>query len=466
MSHRCYSRVAYFWAWVFLIVGCLFGLMPTQVGQNLSAWAHLLGLSGAIASPTGNLWHVLSLSLMAAITVCAFWSARHPEQPGVYYALLVAKSVSTIGFTVLAITQAPAWILCAGGDGFVGVTLWASHHYSYKGALKVRRDFARIYRGQAPFYEVWFGKLNIAPDLAFWFRYTLLDGAIQEASSWAILFHDGRIEAGKESTDIKQLSPGNRLLIPRSETSNRFGQHPQVFHMGDNYLDAANAIGRAGSLGWDLSFHDRGRRFDHVPKTLTCLGLAKSQLSSCYLDLHFSGSIEDGDDEICFNDVPGMIGHIHGKRHAHEWAWAHCNHFDDAEDVVFEGLSARLRIAGRMTRPLSSFVLYVGKTRYAFSSIWKLTAAESEFGTGQWRFRTHHQGVTLEGELRAPSHDIAIVTYTDTDNSRLWCHNSKLSELRLHLVDSHRQIDRTFVAARTAAFEIVNRVEPKGDVML
>ena len=279
-------------------------------------------------------------------------------------------------------------------------------------------------------------------------------------------FRDGEIEAGKDTMELGQLSPANRIVVPYSDASERFGAHPQVFHWGANYLDASNALGKAGDLSWDLDFFDHGLSFNHVPKSLACLGLAKSTLASCLLDLRFSGYVANQTEELSFEDVPGMIGHIYGKQQAREWAWAHCNIFDGGEDVVFEGLSARIRVAGRLTPPLSSFVLFVDGQRYAFSSVWKIASAESTFGEGRWRFRAQSGGIILEGELEAPPGQVAVVTYTDTDDSQLWCHNSKLSRLHLHLIDPARKIDRHFEAGETAAFEIVNRQAPKRSVVL
>jgi hypothetical protein len=91
----------------------------------------------------------------------------------------------------------------------------------------------------------------------------------------------------------------------------------------------------------------------------------------------------------------------------------------------------------------------------------------SFFGEGSWTFKTTQKGVTLEGEVIAPSEEkIAVVQYTDTDDSSLWCYNSKLAELRLRITDPKRNLDKSFVAKETAAFEIVDRQSPKGGITL
>ncbi len=262
---------------------------------------------------------------------------------------------------------------------------------------------------------------------------------------------------------MSDLAPANCVLIPEAGNRDRFRGLPQVFHLGASRLDSQNALGKAGAISWDLTFRDSGKRFCHVPKALKALGIAKSTLESCFLDLRFSGTIRNGEKEIQIREAPGLIGHVYGKKQAYEWAWAQCNSFEGAEDAVFEGLSARVRLGKWITPPVSSFVLFLGEKRYAFSSVWRLFSAESKFGEGKWVFSANFKGVSIEGEATAPdSRQVALVQYTDTDGSSLWCRNSKLSDLRIRIVDPEHGIDRILLAKDSAAFEIVNRKQPQG----
>jgi hypothetical protein len=454
-----YARVARFWAIVFFTVCLLFLLMPHRTGEALTGLANKIGLAGNIAMPTDNLWYVLALSFMAIITICAWTSAAHPAHRETYYGLLVAKTISSVGFLVMAL-HAPAWAICALGDGFVALTLWCSHRQSDKAALSLS-PLARVYHGQSPFYEVWFGKIDVAPQTAFWFHYELLDGKCAEAGAFAVLFEPSGVKGGKTVFPLQELAPANCLLLPAQDTA-RFRGKPQVFTVGTLRLDAANALGETAGLSWDLSFQDAGRRFEHVPRLLKMARLSKSTLSSCHLDLRFSGIIRVQERETRLDNARGMIGHIYGKRHAYEWAWVHANSFVDESDVVFEGIAARLTVAGLRTPPLSSFVLYVGERQYAFSSVWRLVAEKSLFGDGRWQFKAKANGATIEGEVIAPApENIAVVAYTDTDGTPMWCRNSKLSTLNLRLNDSRRGIVKNFLARGTAAFEIGTR-QPQG----
>ncbi len=451
MAGSAYSRTARAWAAVFFLVALAFAATPAAVGEVLTALAHMAGLSGALATPGGTLWHVLAISLMVAVTGLAWESAHRPADLGLFATLLAAKLASTTGFGILAATVAPAFLLCALGDGFVALTLWLAWRATPSIARRpVHPGFGRRYAGQAPFYEVWFGKIDVAPGKAFWFRYTLLDGTVREAGTWAIWFDaEAGVVADRTTCDLEELPPGDVFCLP------------------DARLDAARAIGRAGAISWDLAYRGRGKHFGHVPRALEWLGLARSRYCSPVCDARFDGIVRVGGRAIAMQDATGMLGHIDGSRSGQSWTWTHCNAFDGRPDAVFEGLSARILLAGRPSPPLSSFVLWLDGRRYAFSSTPGLLKARSRVGEGSWSFSAEADGVTLEGEATAPdSRQVAVVTYTDTDGSHLWCHNSKMAKLRVRLRDPGHGVDATLVASGTAAFELVDRVRPPGPPLL
>ena len=127
-----YAKVTRAWSIVFLFVGISFLVDPGETGRILTQLANGLGFRGRISTPTGSLWWVLSLSLMSAVTLLAHFGARDPKSHQLYFTLLVAKIVSTAGFTLLAFRLSPAWIVCAFGDGFVALSLWLARHWRSK----------------------------------------------------------------------------------------------------------------------------------------------------------------------------------------------------------------------------------------------------------------------------------------------------------------------------------------------
>lgn len=461
-SKKTYSLLARTWSLVFFSVALLFLFAPSSVAGLLNGLAQTIGLSGEIQAPSSTLWHVLTISLMGTLTILASLSAKNPTNQSYYMVLVCAKAISVIGFLWLTMQHGSAWLICAAADGFVALTLMLNFP-------KIKSDmipgFARITEAKAPHYEVWYGKIDVSPNRAFWFRYTILNGKRKEASTWAILFENDGITTGKNTWPLDRLAPPNAVIIPDTADSGRFEGKKQVFHLGKNHLDEANAIGQAGAVSWDLSFIDRGKRFEHVPASVKVLGVAKSTYYDCLMDLRISGEIRSGSQTISLDNRPGMIGHIYGKQSAHEWAWVHCNSFEGEEDVVFEGLSARIKVGGKESPPLTSTVLYVNDKEYAFSSFRILLSTRSEFGGGQWEFEARSAEATLTGKAIAPG-KVALVEYTDTDDSNLWCHNSKLADLELELTDDRTKTTQRFTAKGIAAFELVDRKRPDREVDL
>ena len=126
-----YSKIVHFWAYVFFLVGLSFLLFPEKISELILFAGTIFGLSGEIVSPFGSLWHVLSVSLMSIITVCAFFSAKYPAEKGSYYGLMTAKVVSSLFFLFLVWKQGNIWLLCVLADGFVALTLFGARRFSF-----------------------------------------------------------------------------------------------------------------------------------------------------------------------------------------------------------------------------------------------------------------------------------------------------------------------------------------------
>jgi hypothetical protein len=326
--------------------------------------------------------------------------------------------------------------------------------------------FSRTYDNNKPHYEVWYGKVDIAPEQAFWFRYTLLDGTVQEASTWAILFDNSSVHGHRDVWELTDLAPGNTVIIPRTDEINRFRGKQQVFHLGESHLDESNAIGEAGNLSWDLQWSDSGRRFRYVPPILKTLGVARSTYNSCLFDLSVSGTIKHQDETYEVSENTGMIGHIEGSKIiGHSWGWAHCNNFDNHADAAFEGLSAQLQLGWGVTPPLSAFVLFLEGERHTFRSPMSIVRSQSGFNRDEWIFQSRSGNYVLSGKAEAPE-AIAVVEYTDTDGSKLWCHNSKLADLTLELKDkASGEITRLKSSGRSA-YEWVTRTPPDEEIII
>ncbi len=425
-----YKLVASVWGWVFLIVGINFAFWPHEVTAFLTSLAGLAHLAGDFQTQSYSLWHILSLSLMAAVTVCAFWSARFPREEGVFAALITAKWVSTIGFSYLALTKFPAWWLCAFGDGTVAVTLMMARCCDAGVFAAMRAKW----RSCGLFYEVHFGKINLAPDKVFWFRHTRRRGKTNEAALWAILFD------GKTATHEKKIF--------NIEDEAALGV-PLVAH--------GRSVGATNDFSWDVTLSPVGAgSVCAVPLAMRLLGLTRSVYHSLPI-LGASGKIKIGDSHVEFQNKPAMMGHISGKSQATAWSWLNANEFDDGADVVFEALSARLKICGKVVGPLSWFVLVINKKAYRFSSFCPTQKITTENdGNTVWRFSAACCGLSLRGEARfSDGVNPVKLDYEDTDGSPRVCLNSGLATLKLEVTDKTGPVHE-YHASKKAMLEFVS----------
>lgn len=324
--------------------------------------------------------------------------------------------------------------------------------------------FDPVYNGTSPHYEVWYGKVDVPGDRALWFRYKRLEGTVSEASCWAVWFDGDTFTGGKDRWWLDEMHPPGPTTGNEPDTDFgpplRFQERYAVFRVGDAHLDDGNAIGTAGPIHWDLHWRDRGRRFCFVPPALQKFGIAQSTYHSCFSDLRVDGRVVFGDSTVEFDDATGMVGHIQGSRIAgHSWAWSHCNHFDDGTDATFEGLSARALVASRGSPLMTALVLFLDDRCYEFHGPVQIFKTSSKFNRTRWTFNADNGDARIVGEAEAAG-DLAVVRYIDTDGRDVWCHNTKLGNLRLQLKDRQRGIERTLISTGRAAYETVTREPP------
>jgi hypothetical protein len=117
------SGLCRFWAAVFLMTGIGFAVTPHLIADLLNSLAAALKLTPGIPTERDTLWYALALSLMATISYLSWEASRPGAAPSALRAVLLSKAVSTIAFSVAALTLASGWWLCAFADAFVAATL-------------------------------------------------------------------------------------------------------------------------------------------------------------------------------------------------------------------------------------------------------------------------------------------------------------------------------------------------------
>ncbi len=438
MQKSFYPVLSRFWGWVFVVVGLTFVVAPNHVSLWLVKISYFLGVPLVIQGPATNLWYVLALSLMAAVSACAFLSARYPEERGVYVVLILAKLTSTLGFFYFAVWYGPLWLLCAFADGFVALTLVAARR-NFRFALLAPHPLKLVFRGQKPFYEVYFGRVLLESGSVFWFRHTLRQGITNEVAFWSVHFDpkNNIIESDK------------RILPAACLDENLLKQ------WGFPILAHGRFLGTTIKAHWDLQSKISEHFFSPVPLSLRLLGLARSVYWSAAVDGRVSGIIQRDDTSFSVNDAKGMWGHFSGKGHAHDWFWVHANQFEDSS-LAFEGLAVRTPFLGKVRGPISWFVLKIEERFYEFHSLNLFQKITQQEIPGGWSFQIKSRRFVIEGQAIFGSDNmVATLSYEDPDGSKLTCRNSGVATLELHIHDQKTKKEYHSKAVRTAMLERV-----------
>ena len=318
-----------------------------------------------------------------------------------------------------------------------------------------------------PHMEVWYLKLNSLAEKSeggqtsprsLWLRFSLLvsgNGFKRVAETWAIF---NRRNAKKETF---------KVAIKQTHDIGQFAwEEDRRLRIDTCSLDEQGTRGSVHSKGhtieWDLAIQPaRTLAFDLVPESLRRLGLVRNQARTVGEDLRFTGTSKIDGEEVRWENAPGMQAHFSGPKTPHSWVWSQSNIFVDekgqAADFVFEGLTARARIAGPVPSPKMSslFFLYKGQS-YEFNTFWECVKIRSKHSLTEWTFQADRGELSFRGRASAEHRDFTGVTYEDTNGSLLYCANSKLSNLEIH-VYRRGKLEAGFLSPGAAAFEVVSR---------
>ena len=221
-------------------------------------------------------------------------------------------------------------------------------------------------------------------------------------------------------------------------------------------------------LGWDLAvgpsrcapiLHLRNHALYEAP-------LPSSKLVTPLADGRVSGSIrvDRGDggapETWDVSEWPAMIGHNWGRSRARLYAWVHCNSWDDAEDLAFEAVSARVRV-GPVLSPMGTAVFVRWKGRQ-----WDLNAREL-FGNNRgaismrrWEVVAAGQGIEVRAEVAAETDDFVGLHYPNPSEDTTYCLDTKLARTRLELHLPGRP--PVVATSRAGALEIGTREREHG----
>jgi hypothetical protein len=277
--------------------------------------------------------------------------------------------------------------------------------------------------------ESWFLKTNDPKSRrALWLKWTIWAGERDPhrsiAEVWAVAF-DG--ERGHVAT---------KATVPFEDA--RFDADRIGATVDGCTLTSKAAVGRVESGGrviaYDLSIASLEAPLVHFPSSrMYTAELPRQKIVSPIPNARISGSVEVSGNTWSLEGWPGMVGHNWGRAHSESYAWGHCNAWDDGDDVVFEGFSARVRAGRFLLPPATALCVRHHGTSYFLSSLASLLRNVGTIAGRRWRFRGRGPRIEIAGEMSADVDDFVGLFYPNPDGTTCHCLNSKLARAEVTL---------------------------------
>ena len=288
-------------------------------------------------------------------------------------------------------------------------------------------DNAPRFPGVVGHVESWFWRANHPTErLSVWLKATVLVPLAGEAQAdlWCIVFEGERVT-------------GRRTTVPLG--AGRFEGPIELAGARFDLEVPGRLTGAVGELSWDLRVRSTGGPLAEplclLPTRRLLAGpLPRSKAITPQPTLAFDGSIRRGDAELRVDGWSGMQGHNWGREHAEQYAWGQCVFpGTDGPAVLVEGVSARLRIGGRLTPWLSSLVVRRGAQRWRFDRIVDTWNQDLAIDDMTWTLRMRGPAGAAVLSIAADPAEMACLGYLNPDGRLSYCMNSKLSTVTLRV---------------------------------
>lgn len=304
-------------------------------------------------------------------------------------------------------------------------------------------------------YEVWYLTLNHRPTgTGFWIRMTLevpLPGrGDPHARVWFAAFDS---EEPGRGFAVNRAYPIGDLELSASPFAVRIGRAL----LGHDH--ASGSIGGSGhSARWELAWPPAERTHRQLPEVVYRTHFADTRVVSPNLDVPVRGTIEIDGRTLVLDGEPGGQSHLFGRKHAHAWAWAHCNAFSGRPGAVLEAITVRLK-RGIVLPPLTLLTLYLDGAVYRFTRLTDALFSRGSFATARYAFRAAGRDVRIAGELACRPEDMVLAEYVDPDGEPVFCANTEVADAQVTLSRRlpHGWEEERLVADATGHFEVAGR---------
>lgn len=295
--------------------------------------------------------------------------------------------------------------------------------------------------------ESYFLKLNDAEGRrALWLKTTILARPAEApvAEAWAIAF------------DRREGHRAAKQVMPFADA--RFGTDGLDVQVGEVVVKDGKTRGvvesRGTRIAWDLAFSGDAAPIVPFPTEAMYTGsFPRSKVVSPYPDVRFDGFYEVDGVRHEVSGFRGMQGHNWGTSHTHQYAWGHCNVFDGEPELVFEGMTGRVRVGPLVAPPLTVLCVRYRGVRYEWNRPSDLLLSSAgDMGLRSWRFAAHSDIGAIAGHMTASDDDFVGLLYENPVGAPAYCLNSKIARCSLAFTPAGRPTLRASSAA--AALEL------------
>lgn len=293
-------------------------------------------------------------------------------------------------------------------------------------AAATARDNLMVWDRRPGHYEVWYLTFNHRPTrTGFWIRYVIEAPKVGEPYGmlWFACF----------DSDAPSRTVALHTEVPIATLTS--GSAPFSIGLGGAELGHDHARGRIQGGGhdvrWDLSWLPAPTTHRHLPDVIYRTSFADTRALSPNLDVPVRGTVTVDGKSYALEGVPGGQTHLWGRKHAHAWAWGHCNAFEGRRGAALELLSVQLKKRGIVTPPMTLVALYLDGEAHRLTEFRHVIANRGHFGTAHFQFSARSRSVKIAGEFRCRPEDMVLAQYADPDGEPSFCANTCIADLEL-----------------------------------
>ncbi len=235
-----------------------------------------------------------------------------------------------------------------------------------------------------------------------------------QVHGWAIAFHEVENPvAAKHVLPVREATlDGDGLALGwalKGGSNDRLAISPTQ--------TAGQVTTNRNRIAWALELSSRGDAFRALPFERLYTARWGWKAVTPGPNLRISGDVEVNGKRWKLDRWHGLLGHRWGEQRPEEFAWAHCNQWNEPEDLVFEASTAKTR-TGRLSSPaLTTICMRHAGRDYHFNGPLQMIGTRARIGMRRYGLKAESRMGKLDAVFDARPHDLAGVHHPNPDGS-------------------------------------------------